>query len=97
MDNRLIKMDLKEIGINTRKWVDSAQDRDYYRGLVNAALNLNWGSFSPNDRTAVQGGRSKKIWKMFILELILLPMEPWATAKTTFSQFGGSTSSCPGS
>ena len=33
-------MDLKETGINTRNWVDSAQDRDYWRGLVNAALNL---------------------------------------------------------
>ena len=33
-------MDVKEIGINTRNWVDSAQDRDYRRALVNAALNL---------------------------------------------------------
>ena len=24
-----IRMDLKEIGINTRNWVDLAQDRDY--------------------------------------------------------------------
>ena len=30
-----IRMDLKEIGINTRNWVDSAQDRDYWRALVN--------------------------------------------------------------
>ena len=35
-----IRMDLKEIGINTRNWVDSAQDRNYWRALVNAALNL---------------------------------------------------------
>ena len=35
-----IIMDLKEIGINTRKWVDSTQDRDYWRALVNAAFNL---------------------------------------------------------
>ena len=35
-----IRMDLAEIGINTRKWVDSAQDREYWRVLVNAALNL---------------------------------------------------------
>ena len=35
-----IKMDLKEIYINTRNWVDSAQDRCYWRALVNAALNL---------------------------------------------------------
>ena len=33
-------MDLEEIGINAGNWVDSAQDRDYWRGLVNAALNL---------------------------------------------------------
>ena len=35
-----IRMDLNEIGINTRNWVDSAQDSDYWRTLVNAALNL---------------------------------------------------------
>jgi hypothetical protein len=35
-----IRMDLKEIGINTRKWVDSAQDRDYWRALVNETLNF---------------------------------------------------------
>ena len=28
-----IKMGLKEIGINARNWVDSAQDRDYRRGM----------------------------------------------------------------
>ena len=26
---------LKEIGINTRNWVDLAQERDYWRTLVN--------------------------------------------------------------
>ena len=35
-----IRMDLKEICVNTRNWVDSAQDRDYWRAFVNAALNL---------------------------------------------------------
>ena len=35
-----ITTDFKEIGINTRNWVDSAQDRDYWRALVNAALNF---------------------------------------------------------
>ena len=35
-----IRMDLEEIGINRRNWVDSSQDRDYYRALVNYALNL---------------------------------------------------------
>ena len=33
-------MDFKEIDINTNNWVDSAQDTDYWRALVNAALNL---------------------------------------------------------
>ena len=35
-----IRMYLKEIGINTSNWVDSAQDKDYWRALVNASLNL---------------------------------------------------------
>ena len=29
-----IKMDLKEIGIDTRNWVDSAQDSDSWRAVV---------------------------------------------------------------
>jgi len=33
-------MDLVEIGINTGNWVDLAQDRNYWRALVNVALNL---------------------------------------------------------
>ena len=35
-----IRMDLEEIGINAGNLVDSAQDREYWRALVNAALNL---------------------------------------------------------
>ena len=35
-----IRLDLGEIGINAVNWVDSAQDRNYWRDLVNAALNL---------------------------------------------------------
>ena len=31
-----IRMDLEEIGINAVNWVNSAQDRDYWRALVNA-------------------------------------------------------------
>ena len=34
------KMNLEEIGINAGNWVYSPQDRDYWRTLVNAALNL---------------------------------------------------------
>ena len=35
-----IRTDIEEIGINAGNWVDSAQDRDYWRALVNAVLNL---------------------------------------------------------
>ena len=35
-----IRIDLKEIDINARNWIDSAQDRDYWRALVNVALDL---------------------------------------------------------
>ena len=35
-----IRMDFEEIGVNAGNWVDSAQDRDYRRALVNVALNL---------------------------------------------------------
>ena len=35
-----IRMDLKKIGINMRNGVDLAQDRYYWRALVNAVLNL---------------------------------------------------------
>ena len=35
-----IRMNLKEIGINARNWVDSAQDSDYWKALVNAVLSL---------------------------------------------------------
>ena len=30
-----IRMDVEEIGINARNWVDSAQDRNYWRTVVN--------------------------------------------------------------
>jgi hypothetical protein len=32
-------MDLKEIGVNTTNWSDSARERDYWRALMNAAEN----------------------------------------------------------
>ena len=35
-----IRIDLEEVGINAGNWVDSAQDRDYWRTLVNAGLNI---------------------------------------------------------
>ena len=35
-----IRMDFEEICINAWNWVDSAQERDYWRALVTAQLNL---------------------------------------------------------
>ena len=35
-----IRMNIKEIGINARNWIDSSQDGDYWRAILNAALNL---------------------------------------------------------
>ena len=35
-----IRMNLKEIGINMRSWINSVQKRDYLKFLVNSALNL---------------------------------------------------------
>ena len=35
-----IRMDLEEIGNNTRNLINSAEDRDYWRALVNSTSNL---------------------------------------------------------
>ena len=34
------RMDIKQIGINTKIWDDTVLDRAYWRALVNAVLNL---------------------------------------------------------
>ena len=46
-----IRMDLKEICISTRNWVDSAQDTDYRRALVNVTLNLRVNSLGVSSRS----------------------------------------------
>ena len=35
-----IRMYLKEIDLNTKNWIDLAQDRDYWRALVNGAMKF---------------------------------------------------------
>ena len=35
-----ITIDLEDIGINAGNWVDSTQDRNYSRALVNVTLKL---------------------------------------------------------
>jgi hypothetical protein len=34
------KMDLREIGWDGMNWIDMAEDRDQWRALVNAVMNL---------------------------------------------------------
>ena len=35
-----IRMNLKQLGVNTRNWVNSAQNTDFWRALVYSARNL---------------------------------------------------------
>jgi hypothetical protein len=35
-----IKMDIREVGWEDMNWIDLAQDRDRWRALVNAVMNL---------------------------------------------------------
>jgi hypothetical protein len=36
----MLEVDLREIGLDGKDWIDLAQDRDQWRALVNTAMNL---------------------------------------------------------
>jgi len=36
----IIKMNLQDVGFECMDWIDVAQDRDRWRGLVNVVMNL---------------------------------------------------------
>jgi CRISPR/Cas system-associated protein Cas7 (RAMP superfamily) len=38
-------MDLQEVGYESMEWIDLAQDRDRWRALVTAVMNL-WGPYN---------------------------------------------------
>ena len=62
-----IRKNFKEIGINTRNCVDSAQYRDYQGALVNAAFYLwvPYASSGPKPAMLTSLGISLKISKLF--------------------------------
>ena len=35
-----VRIDLEQMCVNMRNWITLAEDRDYWRALINAALNL---------------------------------------------------------
>ena len=62
-------MDLEEIDINAGNWVDSAQDRNYWKTLVNAALNLRVPEAMELVRSCNQKGKIRNAFKILTCKL----------------------------
>ena len=60
-----IRMDPKEIGINARNRVDSAQDRDYQRALVNSAFVSDGVNQSFTDKEGSRTNLKKEIIRFY--------------------------------
>ena len=64
-------MDLKEIDINTRKWIDSTQDRNYWGVLLRRAFTILTGT--PTGKRPLGGPRRR--WedniKMYLKEICI--------------------------
>ena len=58
-------MNLKEMGINTRNWVDSPQDRNYWRALVNAAL-MDLKEIGINTRNWIDSDLDMDYWRVLV-------------------------------
>jgi hypothetical protein len=57
-----IKMDLQDVGWGGMDWIDMAEDRDRWRALVNAVMNIlvpqNAGNFLTSIETVSFSGRA---------------------------------------
>jgi hypothetical protein len=54
VDGRIFMMDLEKVGCGGTKWIDLAQNRDGWRAVVNAVMNL-WVPYNSGISTQFYG------------------------------------------
>jgi hypothetical protein len=86
LDN--IRMDLVEVGWSDVDWIGLAQDRDRWRALVNAVLNLQVPKMLGNYRVSKQLGISRVV--LSSMELVLFLGEQFSTCNTHLSALSNS-------